>query len=49
MKVADRGRDFNTRIFFFFDILFILLIKFGHFGLPSIPKREIVENRLIQV
>ena len=49
MKIVDRGRDFNTRNYFLFSILLVLLIKSGQFGLPSMPKREIVENRLIQV
>ena len=49
MKVVDRGRDFNTRNYFIFDILLVLLIKSGQFGLPSMPKREIVENKFIQV
>ena len=49
MKVADRGRDFNTRNYFLFGILLVVLIEFGQFGLPTLPKREIVENKLIQV
>ena len=49
MKVVDRGRDFNTRNYFLFVILLVVLIKFGKFGFPSMPKRKIIENKLIQV
>ena len=46
IKVADGGRDFNTRNYFYFGILLVIQIEFGQFGFPSMPKREIVENRL---
>ena len=46
MKVVDRGRDFNTRNCFLFDIIFGCTC---YTGFSSMPKRDIVENRLIQV
>ena len=49
MGYANRGRDFNTRNYFLFGIFLVVLIKFGKYGFPSMPKREIIENRLIQV
>ena len=49
MKVVEKGRDFNTRNYFLFGILLVELIKFGQFGLSSIPKRDISKNILIQV
>ena len=49
MEVVDRGRDFNTRNYFPFGIVLVLLFKLSQFGFPSMLKREILEHRLIQV
>ena len=38
MKATDRGRDFNTRNYFLFGIVFGI-------GFPSRLKREIFEKR----
>ena len=46
MEVANRGRDFNTRNYFLFGII-VGCTSCTSF--PSMPKREIVENKLIQV